>query len=350
MSDGRFFGFTEVSPQEIKECSDRFDSTALFALYHGVALDNMLAGGIIFEVDGTPLEPNDARLMNEQWNPFIRQLVASHWKWGIAAVALREHGDMGCVPMVLNLARVSVRIRDPVDGVTEYLFISNESKERVEAVFGQSVKAGRSKTARFSRTAGGAGRVFGEDIISNVLVFESAPPVGSSLRSKIKTLMADLKRHDDLAETKHQMMHMLKHPQLITEVLPDPGVSSGNVTMAVSAMMPGLPEQTATGVPETPDSKREDQRNILRAFWHQQLGHMPPPGALPGMFGGAEIERVGTIDLVHLPEGRKVTTQIERQLMQEYTELEIKFEELVGAVLGLWLALRPAAKRMALLC
>ena len=340
MSDGRFFGFTEVSPQEIKECADRFESTALFALYHDYALNNMLAGGIIFEIDGTPLEPNDTRLMNEQWNPFIRQLVASHWKWGIAAVALRDHGDMGYVPMVLNLARVSVRIRDPVDGVTEYLFISNESQQRVEAVFAQSVKAGPSKRARFSRTApaattrGAAGRVFGEDIISNVIVFESAPPVGSSLRSKIKTLMADLKRHDDLAETNRQMMHMLKHPQLITEVLPDPGVSSGNVAMAVSAMVPGQPEQATTGVPETSESKREDQQNIFRAFWHQQLGHMPPPSALPGVFGGAEIERVGTIDLVHLPEGRKVATQIERQLMQEYSELEIKFEELVGAVLG----------------
>lgn len=314
-------------------CANRFATSSLLCLYHNIACESMLAGGVLVEIDQKPLEPPESKLIFQQWGPFIRDLVASHWKWGIAAVVMREHKGLGGVPMVLDLTRVSVRVSKPVDDVAQYVFSTCDGKARGKTRREAGVKAttatGRnSKNFRFRNVLVDP---FGEDVISDVIVFESLPPVGGHVQSKVMALMEEFRIQDQISQTMLKSMHVLQHPQLITEIVPDPGVSSGHVTMAVPAILPGGDASMMPGIPETTESRREDDMNVIREMFRNSGRRVPLDSRLLGATG---TEDLGNVHLIHLPEGRKMTAQIDRDVLPNYSELKIAHEERVGAVLG----------------
>ena len=101
------FKFKSLNSQEIMDTEHYFESNPFVKAVANLSIQELLGGGIVF--------PSTSPIGLEQhlkavWMRFARNLLRSLYVWGIAAVVVHPHDDMGGIPKVLDLGMCITKI------------------------------------------------------------------------------------------------------------------------------------------------------------------------------------------------------------------------------------------------
>jgi hypothetical protein len=320
-------GFIDLDVEEIIALSDRFDSTPLMQTCHNVACSNLLGGGMLFEIEGKEIDPEEQRFFNVTWRRFVEELLRSHWMWGFAAVVIEPTADgRGGIPTVLDLCNFRILYRAPVAGASDYIFLVSGKQELDRLSY---TGKGRSARGAMSWLVSDYRQALEERPIHSVLVFESTPPKrDGSIRSKVKALIPELDNFNSMRKSIVEQMDFMRYPILLTEAQPEAKISQEeNVYIASAAAVPGQ-EPTAVNISakeRAADVKVRAQTLLLNHGFDAELLNGPE---------NTRSEPLERCEMIHIPKGRKFAGQVDRHETDVLTKLEISLQETVGITLG----------------
>lgn len=300
-----------------------------------MCLSELLAGEIGFQVDGADVDEHTADFLNHTWRNFIRDMLRSHWCWGIIVVGFRPAvAPFHAVPVVVDLERVKVDIFRPVVGAALYRVMDPESMSPLHQRPVVSVDA--HDLTNDIRMAAGHGSI---DIrhgmltppLENLLVFETDPPAFSGkLRSKVMTLLPDIENMRNLGTMALDVIRFASRATVFADPVPAPGIAVDQLAMAAPAVPP-VPStfDKLDPVAMTPEQKAQ----AMRVAAQTQLVNAGLDPRLVLTNAAATRQTLGNVDVLKLPDGFKLSGQVQRTELRTVVEMQREFETLVSAFL-----------------
>lgn len=238
---------SKLSEEELKQAVNRFrlldqdhmrslnrffSTNSLMRTIFDIGTRALLGGGIAFEKKHHFTTAMTAKLFENVWEQFVRDLLKSLWVYGFALCITRSDEHLVAVPLVLPLDQLQVRFYQDPFGQRRYA--ANVLPDDVTMALG----LGMFQAANDSASSGSAPSMHpGEldSLIPGITVFEMSPPLADgTLTSNVSTVLQDFRQHDTVMEqyVRHTVHHAVP-PIFIRHDIPK-GMDGGPAGMAMN--------------------------------------------------------------------------------------------------------------------
>lgn len=226
--------FRLLDQDHMRNLNRFFSTNSLMRTIFDIGTRALLGGGIAFEKKHHFTTAMTAKLFENVWEQFVRDLLKSLWVYGFALCITRSDEHLVAVPLVLPLEQLQVRYYQDPFGQRRYA--ANMLPDDVT----MSLGLGMFNSAAGDSSSGSMPPVHPgglDSLIPGITVFEMSPPLADgTLTSNVSTVLQDFRQHDTVMEqyVRHTVHHAVP-PIFIRQDLPkgaDGGPASMNVHRA----------------------------------------------------------------------------------------------------------------------
>lgn len=186
--------FTILDRDYMQRLNYFFSTNSLMRTIYDIGSRSLLGGGIAFEKKHHFTSEMTAKLFENAWEQFVRDLLKSMWLYGFALCITRSDEFLVAVPLVLPLDQLIVRFYQDSYGQRRYAV--SRIPDAVTVGLGTGIESSGNSSLSKQMQPGDL-----EQLIPGVTVFEMSPPLSDgTITSNVASILADFRRYDQLME------------------------------------------------------------------------------------------------------------------------------------------------------